>query len=48
MEIAANVTEGEDFVVCVNLMSSETILLGCPLDVTLNITDNDKTGELLV
>ena len=39
----ADVVEGGDVVVCVNLICSGSVL-GCPLDVTLDVTASTKTG----
>ena len=44
LEPIVDVTEGGSFSVCVNLICSGSTL-GCPLNVTLNVIDNEKTGE---
>ena len=44
LEPIVDVTEGGSFSVCVNLICSGSTL-GCPLNVILNVIDNEKTGE---
>ena len=43
LEPIMNVLEGGSFNICVNLICSGSTL-GCPLVVTLNVTDTNKTG----
>ena len=44
LDPVADVDEGNNFQVCVNLICTGGVL-GCPLTVTLNVIDNAKTGQ---